>query len=432
MAAGQRDGTFDSPVAGRDTRTRFQGVYARHKQDCVGDASTRCDCEPSYWGKVWDRSVGRHRKTKMTRTATAARDARAELAQQIDGDELPQSQAVRLRDACESFSRAMKEGKALNKWGRRYKPTAIKDIDECLRVHVLEHGALAKRRIGDVKRRDVQELVDELTPRLSGSRVRSVVNAIRSLYRWAQDRDLCNHDPAQHVRLPAMDATPRDRVATPAEMECLLEALPLEDAVPYALAAYAMGRRAQIQQLTWGQVDLKLGLVGWGKGKTKAAERVNPMVGPLRALLLRAWGAQGKPGPDANVCPPRNRSASGLLETGALQNRAMKAWGWTRADRSSPWVPGRDGTLQPIGLQECRHTAATWMDHAGVSPKIASVLMGHETPERQPGAAHITLSRYTHALPQAFEDARQTLDAWLAREVRRTRETGSGKTFRSP
>jgi len=43
--------------------------------------------------------------------------------------------------------------------------------------------------------------------------------------------------------------------------------------------------------------------------------------------------------------------------------------------------------LVPITLQESRHTAATWLDAAGVPPKIASVLMGHATPARQAGAA---------------------------------------------
>ncbi len=85
---------------------------------------------------------------------------------------------------------------------------------------------LARRRLGDVTRGDVQRLVDEMTRAgYSGSRVRSVVNALRSLYRWAQDRDLVGHDPAANVRLPAMDAKPRDRVATPAEFAQLLAAL---------------------------------------------------------------------------------------------------------------------------------------------------------------------------------------------------------------
>ena len=52
------------------------------------------------------------------------------------------------------------------------------------------------------------------------------------LYRWAQDRDLADHDPAALVRLPAMDAKPIERVASPAEFAELLDALPLDLALP--------------------------------------------------------------------------------------------------------------------------------------------------------------------------------------------------------
>ena len=51
--------------------------------------------------------------------------------------------------------------------------------------------------------------------------------------------------------------------------------------------------------------------------------------------------------------------------------------------------------------------ATTWLDAAGVPPKVASVLMGHATPARQPGAAPITLARYTHALPEDIGHARE-------------------------
>ena len=48
--------------------------------------------------------------------------------------------------------------------------------------------------------------------------------------------DLADHDPAALVRLPALDATPIERVASPAEFAELLAALPLDIAVSYALA----------------------------------------------------------------------------------------------------------------------------------------------------------------------------------------------------
>ena len=120
--------------------------------------------------------------------------------------------------------------------GHRYKPRAIDNVDESLRLHV--EPALGNKRLSDIRRGDMQAIVDELAPRLSGSRVRSVVNAVRSLYRWAQDRDLAGHDPAALVRLPAMDATPIERVASPADFADLLAALPLDKALPYALAGY--------------------------------------------------------------------------------------------------------------------------------------------------------------------------------------------------
>jgi hypothetical protein len=55
----------------------------------------------------------------------------------------------------------------------------------------------------------------------------------------------------------------------------------------------------------------------------------------------------------------------------------------------------------------------------GVSPKVASTLMGHKTPEYQPGTASITLRCYTHTLPGELERARDQLDRFL---VERTRE----------
>jgi integrase len=66
----------------------------------------------------------------------------------------------------------------------------------------------------------------------------------------------------------------------------------------------------------------------------------------------------------------------------------------------------RKAKVEPITLQQARHTGATWLDAAEVPPKVASLLMGYATPERQLGAAQITLARYTHALPEDIERAR--------------------------
>jgi integrase len=389
-------------MSGKDTKTRYQGVFARHQKECAISRSARCSCKPSYYGVVWDRARKRHVKTKRMPTIEAARNARADLVGRAERGDLLDGGGIRLSEARARFVTAAREGRALNKRGRRYKPRAVDDIEEVLKVHV--EPTLGTKRISAIRRSHVQSLVDELAPDLSGSRVRSIVNGLRSLYRWAQDRELTSHDPAALVRLPAMDAIAIERVASPSEFARLLAVLEPQDALPYALAGYAMGRRAQIVRLRWPEVDLKAGALEWGveweARKYEASRRVVPLVPPLLVLLKRAYLEQGRR-KEGLVCPPRTDWATtGMLNTGWLATRAGKTW--TKAK------------LQPITLQEARHTAATWLDAAGVPPKIASVLMGHATPERQPGAAQITLARYTHALPEDIERARAKLAAYLA------------------
>lgn len=406
-------------MPGLDRKTRNQGVYARHRESCAVAEGRRCNCTPSYYGVVWDRAAHRHRKTPRFRGAVEARDARADLLEALRQGNVASDTGMRLSEAREKFVKAAREGVALNKWGRRYRTRAVDDLESALaRVP----GDLARRRLGDVRRGNVQDLVDDLSRQgLSGSRIRSVVNAIRSLYRWGQERELVDGDPAQRVRLPATNAKERDRVATPAEFVALLDALAkptpaerktetvrtprdaLRDSIPFALAAYGTARHQEIRVLDWSHVNLNVGaieLAGDEEGRKPGGSwRVVPLVTALWSILRQEWMAQGRP-KKGKVCPPRNQSRSGLIALAHVQERVHRRW--------------RDLGLKPIGLHEARHTAATWLDHAGISPKVVSQVMGHKTPEYQPGAARITLARYTHMLPGELERARKLLDHFLA------------------
>jgi hypothetical protein len=318
----------------------------------------------------------------------------------------------RLRDAHARFVTAAEEGRAPNKHGRRYKRSAWEDIDECLRKHVLPK--LGSRRLTDVRRSEVPRLVDDLARKLSGSRVRSVVNALRSLYRWAQDRELVAHDPAAQVRLPAMNATRRERVATPAEFAALLGALEIEDALPYALAGYAMGRRAQIQRLRWREVDLRVRAIERGVDddarKSRGARRVVPAVKPLLSLLKRAWISQGRP----LGRPPRMSSSPAESQPPVGHRRPLGPSGCCveapqpAGDRITRVSPHRRDLAR-----RCR----------GI---VEGSLRAHGT--RDPGsrasAAPITLAGYTHLMPDAIENARAQLDSWLAAETAKDVKTG--------
>ncbi len=386
-----------------DTKTRYEGIFARHSLYCaLGIGRERCTCDPTYFGTVWDNEIGRNRRTKRVPLVSEARNLRADLQAEVRGGSvIERSPSIRLSDAHPEFIEDCREGIALNKYGKPYTEKAITDLDSSLKRLP---DRIRHRYLDDVTGGGLQNAVDDFRrEKLSSSRISSIINAVRSLYRWALYREKATHNPAESIQLPANDSEARDRIATPGEFACLLDQLEPEDALPWALAGYGTARSQEIRALEWPEVDFEhdvMLLAGSDKArKSEAARRIVPIVKPLRKRLHAEWIRQGRP-TTGRVCPPRKQSHSGMVSLDQLQKRIVAVW--------------EDLDLSPIGLQDSRHTAATWLDHAGVSPKVASVFMGHKAPKRQPDAAPITLRRYTHILPGELERARDQLDTFLA------------------
>lgn len=355
----------------RDTRS---SVYARHKAGCVVerlpaplspvDVEAACDCGPAHFGAVWDRSAGRHRKTKHLACVYEANAAREKLEAQIRSVEAASRSRLANRREREipamefSFARtvyleAVRAGVALNKWGRPYRPRSAESLAGAL--HRMPTW-LTSLELDEIRPRDIQLLTDELVAEgLSGSSVRSAINAIRSLYSWVLARELATGDPTRQVRLPAMDATPRDRVATPAEFTMLLDPLQLEDQLPYALAAYSSARNQEIRGLDWSHVlhGSAIELAGDEIARKPGGSwRVVPLLAPLASLLRQVWLAEGSPD-HGKVCRPRRPSTSGMVSLAGIHRRVC----------SDHW--NEETGLEPILFHEARHTAATWLDHAG-------------------------------------------------------------------
>ncbi len=411
-------------MAGKDTKTRYQGVYKRHESACsltVAQIEGRelsdsaCDCNGNFFGVAWDKRAGKTRKTRHLSKAVAARNARVDLVASLRTGRPVGTSAMRFDAAVEKFKEAIEAGTALTNKGRRYRDDAAKDLKGTL-GHLPDEWK-SRRFDGGVTAGDVQTAVDEwIADGLSSSRIRSRVYALSSLYRWGRGRERTTADPTADIQLPANDSKPRDRVATPCEFNELMGPLKLADQVAYSLAAYGSARASEIRRLDWTDVDFDhlVMLLSASGGKSAAARRIVPIGRPLLLVLKAAWLKQGRP-KAGKVCPPRKFSKSGEMSTSQLLKRCYAAWDKANIDeRKEAKKEGRKpNILTPINLHECRHTCATWLDHAGVSPKVNSQWMGHSTPERQPGAAPITLNRYTHVLAGELERARDQLDAFL-------------------
>jgi hypothetical protein len=112
--------------------------------------------------------------------------------------------------AVEEFVAAMEQGVAVNRSGRQYRPSALRDLRGILNHHVVP--SLGQMPLRDVRRQDVQALVDRLvSDGLSESRIRSVVSALRALYGYAIEHGQVEFNPVDGLMMSSGDE-PEQRV----------------------------------------------------------------------------------------------------------------------------------------------------------------------------------------------------------------------------
>jgi hypothetical protein len=143
-------------------------------------------------------------------TPTAARSATSEfnLAAAL------RTENVTVAAAVDQFLEEAEAGRAVNRSGRPYMPSALRDVRGILELHVV--AALGDRQLRDVRRQHVQALVDELgAEHLSESRIRSVVSALRALYGYAIDQGQVEFNPADGLVMPRVHERVRTRSAEP-------------------------------------------------------------------------------------------------------------------------------------------------------------------------------------------------------------------------
>jgi len=224
---------------------------------------------------------------------------------------------------------------------------------------------------------------------------------VRAIYAWAcrPTRRLVAANPTIGVELPPVDEVERDRAATAQEAKALLEPLSPGDQVPYALAFYAGLRRSEMDRLLWEDVDLeRLWLVVCKSKSDAGTGRRLPIAAPLKPILLRAYMLQSR--------PERGRVLGSVSVTsGRLAPRARKAW--TKAVEDAR-QRGRQLTLEPIGLHECRHTYASFLMAAGYTLRELMEYMGHSSLQ--------ATERYVKLLPQPAgpDGAADRLNAYLS------------------
>jgi integrase len=277
------------------------GIVKVHRKGCSGG---RCRCS-SFEAWVWDAQSGRKIR-KTFRSETAARNWRSDTQGKVATGAVRAGTGVTVREAGDELVSGMKAGTVRNRSGRPYKPSVAASYASSLEEHV--YPWMGARKLSAVDRRMVQRLVDDLAagkvdpktcrrvPR-SASTVRNVLMPLRVIFRRALRDGEVAASPLAGVELPAPDERARDRMATPAESQLLVAAVPDLDRAAWALAIYAGLRLGELRAIEWGDVDLAAGElhVRWAwcnrtkqvtAPKTTAALRTVPIVGELRRVLV--------------------------------------------------------------------------------------------------------------------------------------------------
>lgn len=383
----------------RTERTKHPAVYKVHKRSCHVRGEP-CNCPPSYQAVV---SVFREGKRIPVRRhfdqIKAACQWRQDASSQARAGKLPVTTKITFWAAAQELIEGMRAGRIFDRSGRPYKPSTIRGYDMHLRTYLLPD--LGGRKLSSITRRDLQQLLERLQGeplRLSASTLHNIACPLQVIFGRALHDEQIAVDPTVGLRLAA--ARGRRKVKPPSKerTRALLDALPEDDRALWAVAAYTGLRRGELQALRWRNVDFEHRVIrvekSWDQHereievKTEAAKRTVPMSDGLRRELAAHKLRSGRADNDLVF----GRTAGAAFVPSTVRARALEAW--------------KAAGLEPIGLHEARHCAASFYIAAGLGPKELSVYMGHSS-------IKITFDLYGHLMEDGLAVAADRLSAFF-------------------
>ena len=289
----------------------------------------------------------------------------------------------------------------------RLRPTTAANYESMARVHI--KPALGSARLSELSPRKVQGFLDSMGSRARTEDCRKLLVVV---LKDAERLGYVSLNAASRTRAPHREKPKR----TSFDMEELAAILHVADtyrggyriANMIRVAAYTGLRRGELLGLKWSDVDSEgaelavrrqvVALHGRGvvrdAPKTAAGMRTVPLFLPALAALKTQQAKQRKA---ALVTPWVFASSKGGVESSP-----------DNVDECFRAIIKRTG-LAPRPFHALRHTAASILLSAGIEPAQAAKVMGH-------ASLATFYSVYADLLPQAGQNVRRQVDAFLAGE----------------
>jgi integrase len=283
----------------------------------------------------------------------------------------------------------------------RTRPASAYEMERLLRVEIVPK--LGQRRLAEVSRADVRQLVENIADRAPIVANRTL-SLLRLLCNWAKGQDIIAVSPCDGLKAPAPERS-RDRVLADDEIRLFWRACeaigwPFGDLARMLLLTGQ--RRDEVGAMTWGEIDLTTAT--WrltGERVKNKREHAIPLSAPVLCLLENA---------------PRIGGAKDFVFTisGAKPVECF-SYMKKRIDAAMLEIArANDPAAQEIPhwqFHDLRRTAASNMASLGTAPHVVEATLNHRSGQIR-GVAAI-YNRYAYD-----KEKREALEKWGRRVER--------------
>jgi integrase len=140
---------------------------------------------------------------------------------------------------------------------RNNKPSTAIEYRRLLEREIV--GAWHGRRLADITRRDVNQLLDDIVKRGAPIAANRIFAILRKLCRWALSREIIPTSPCDGVQARSLES-PRDRVLDDRELKLIWtasESLGWPYSAIVRLLMLTGARRGEVVGMRWGEIDLE-------------------------------------------------------------------------------------------------------------------------------------------------------------------------------
>ena len=253
--------------------------------------------------------------------------------------------------------------------------------DEVKRIlHKEVLPAWGQRRIAEIRRREILELIDAVADRGAVTLARRCHAHLHRLFRWAVGRGVVPSSPMVDLPKPGAEVR-RKRVLSDAELALAWHAAqeiswPMGSAIQLLMLTSA--RRAEVGALRWREIDKTRNEIRLEGDRTKNGE---PHTIPLSAAARVLIDELPRVADSEFVFTTTGKTPiSGWSRAKANIDQVMLAYARLQARESSS---GDERVIiAPWRIHDLRRTVATGMERLGIRLQVVEALLGHTAGSR--------------------------------------------------